>query len=235
MGVVYGKRNSETGKIERFFVITDGLTLYLDAGDTASYPGSGTTWFDISGNGNDGTINGGATFDSANGGSIVFDGSDDSVTVSNVQPGTNDFTITVWVLKDSTGPNQYIYDFGSNGGTLTAGTSVSGYGFRYYNPTLGVSSNVYTQGTVPVADRWYDVTMTRSGTTTSMYVDGQFVTSSSGDSYNISSTTLNIGKYGGNNSYNHDGKIANFRIYNRALTSSEIQTNFSALRSRFGI
>ena len=60
-------------------IVTDGLVLLLDAGNTKSYPGTGTTWTDISRNGNNGTLTNGPTFDSANGGSLVFDGVDDYV------------------------------------------------------------------------------------------------------------------------------------------------------------
>ena len=64
--------------------ITDGLVLCLDAANRKSYPGSGTTWTDLSGRGNTGTLTNGPTYSSANGGSIVFDGTDDIVNTSYV-------------------------------------------------------------------------------------------------------------------------------------------------------
>ena len=66
-------------------IVTNGLVLYLDAANKKSYPGSGTTWTDLSGNNNTGTLTNGPTFDSNNGGSIVFDGTNDYVsnTMSN--------------------------------------------------------------------------------------------------------------------------------------------------------
>ena len=212
----------------------DGLVLCLDAGNTKSYPGSGTTWSDlISGNGNNGTLTNGPTFDSISGGSIVFDGTNDYVSLSNVQPGTNDFTISVWVYKNNNTSNDYVWDFGANGGTLSAGTDILGYGFRYYNATLGTSSNMYTQGTIPNVSEWYEVTITRNSGTSTMYVNGQSITSSSGDTHNISSTTLYIGRYGGGTGYEHDGRISNFKIYNRALSASEVKQNYNAIKSRF--
>ena len=60
-------------------IVTDGLVFCVDAGDKMSYPGAGTTWTDLSKNRNNGTLTNGPTFDSANGGSIVFDGTDDYV------------------------------------------------------------------------------------------------------------------------------------------------------------
>ena len=79
-------------------IITDGLVLCLDAGDGKSYSGSGTTWTDRSGNGYNGTLTNGPTFDSSNGGNIVFAG-DDYVDcgLSSFQP--TEMTLSVWVKK----------------------------------------------------------------------------------------------------------------------------------------
>ena len=214
-------------------IVQDGLILNLDAGVSSSYSGSGTTWTDLSGNGNNGTLVNGVGYSGSNGGFLSFDGTNDYITVSNVQPNTNNFTISVWVYKFNNTSNDYIWDFGANGGTLSAGTSVGGYGFRYYNGTLGTGSNMYTQGTTPDINKWYNVVISRNSGTSSMYVNSSFITSSSGDTYNISSTTLTIGDYGGSGTYSHDGYISNFKIYNRALTASEIQQNYNATKSRF--
>ena len=64
-------------------IVTDGLSLYLDAANTRSYPGSGTAWYDLSGNVNHGTLVNGPTFDSGNAGSIVFDGTNKYVNFPN--------------------------------------------------------------------------------------------------------------------------------------------------------
>jgi len=80
-------------------IVTDGLVLALDAGNTKSYPGSGTTWTDLSGNGNTGTLTNGPTFDSANGGSIVFDGTNDYVQVTGSITVTSATFIT-WIKRD---------------------------------------------------------------------------------------------------------------------------------------
>ena len=216
-------------------IVTDGLVLCLDAANTKSYGGSGTRWTDISGNGNNGTLTNGPTHTSGAGGYFTFDGSNDYITVSNVQPNTNNFTISVWVYKFNNTSNDYIWDFGANGGTLSSGTDVGDYGFRYYNVTLGTGSNMYTQGTIPDINKWYNVSITRNNGTSTMYVNGSLITSSSGDTHNISSTTLYIGRYGGSTGYEHHGYISNFKIYNRALSAAEVKQNFNALRSRYGI
>ena len=80
-------------------IVTDGLVLCLDAGNSKSYPGSGTAWNDLSRNGNNGTLNG-PTFNSADRGSIVFDGTNDYVSTNYTQPAyttASSFTWNTWV------------------------------------------------------------------------------------------------------------------------------------------
>ena len=77
-------------------IVTDGLVLNLDAGNPQSYPGSGTTWTDLSGNGNNGTLLNGVGYDSDNGGSLVFDGSNDYVTTPLFGDSTTNRTFSVW-------------------------------------------------------------------------------------------------------------------------------------------
>jgi hypothetical protein len=78
-------------------IIESGLVLCLDAANKNSYRGSGTTWTDLSGNGNNGTLTNGPTFSAGNQGSIVFDGVDDYVEVSNASSlNASTQTISVW-------------------------------------------------------------------------------------------------------------------------------------------
>jgi hypothetical protein len=99
-------------------VVTSGLVLALDAANTKSYPGSGTTWSDLSGNGNTGTLTNGPTFNSANGGSIAFDGIDDYTNLGLVTQLTNITNVSV---------NAWVYP-------VTSSTTV--YVSRYFNTTL---------------------------------------------------------------------------------------------------
>ena len=211
-----------------------GYTIhtFTTVGSTTFTP---LTWTDLSGRGSNGTLTNGPTYSSANGGSLVFDGTDDYVTVSNnISPGTGDFAVSVWVYKTETTVNRYVWDFGSNGGTLASGTS-QGSGFRYYNPTIGVSS-LYTSGPVHNINTWYNIVISRISGTTYFYSNGSLIVSAA-DAGNIGSwgTALTIGNYGGGGSYCHQGKISNFKIYNRALSAAEVSQNFNALRGRYGI
>lgn len=210
-------------------VIDSSLVLHLDAANTRSYPGSGTSWTDLSGNGNTGTLANGPTYNPLNGGSLVFDGTDDYVTVSNnISPGTGDFAISVFVYKTDTYPNRYVWDLGTNGAVLSTGTSITP-GFRYYNPTVG-----YIFGPTHTVNTWYNIVISRISGTTYFYSNGSLVNSAA-DTGNIGSwgTTLNIGRYGGGGSI-HLGKISNLSVYKgRGLTAAEVLQNYNALIGRY--
>jgi len=214
--------------------VTDGLVLALDAANIRSYPGSGTTWTDLSGRGNNGTLTNGPTYSN---GYLNFDGTNQYGSVSNnISPGTGNFAVSIWVYKTDTIANRYIWDFGSNGGTLTSGTSET-QGFRYYNPTIGTGSSLYTSGPVHNINTWYNIVISRIAGTTYFYSNRTLITSAS-DAGNIGSwgTTFNIGRYGGDLNYNLQGRISGILVYNgKGLTAAEISQNFNALRGRFGI
>jgi hypothetical protein len=197
----------------------------------------GNIWTDVSGNGNNGTLTNGPTYSSANGGSIAFDGTNDYATISNnITPGTGDFAVSVWVYKTETTANRYVWDFGANGGTLSSGTGIT-QGFRYYNPTIGTGSVLYTSGPVHNINTWYNIVISRISGTTYFYSNGSLIVSAA-DAGNIGSwgTALTIGNYGGGGSYCHQGNISNLLVYkNKGLTAAEIQQNFNSLRGRFGI
>jgi hypothetical protein len=110
-------------------IVQSGLVLNLDAGVSSSYPGSGTTWTDLSGNGNNGTLVNGPTFSSDNGGNIVFDGVDDHITtpltMGDVISNTNKITATTWFRRTGDFTNFTIRDFVSNITGTTASNSFS--------------------------------------------------------------------------------------------------------------
>jgi len=217
-------------------IVTSGIQLYLDAADRNSYAGSGTSWNDLSGNANNATLVNGVSYVSSNSGALVFDGSDDYGTVSNdMTSGTGNFAVSVWVYKTDTVENRYVWDFGSNGGTLVSGTSIA-QGFRYYNPTTGVGSSLYTSGPVHAENTWYNIVISRISGTTYFYSNGSLVTSGA-DGGNIGTwgTTFSIGRYGGGG-YVHQGRISNILVYkNKGLTPNEVLQNFNAMRGRFGV
>jgi hypothetical protein len=212
-------------------IITDGLVLALDAGNVKSYPGSGTTWNDLSGNNNTGTLTNGPTFDGANGGSIVFDGTNDYV-VGSISPISN-WSMNIWYLSTDITSKLVFYPFsgttGDNGlgfgGTFNVNTNNRWYFFDGTN-TFSSSNTAITTNV------WYNLVVTKSSTTYNLYTNGSL--SLSGSGVNLSLTQYNLGRRGDNLFY-VNGRIPQSSIYNRALSPQEILQNFNATRSRFGV
>jgi len=221
--------------------VTDGLVLALDAGNTKSYPGSGTTWTDLSGKGNDGTLTNGPTYSSANGGSIVFDGSNDDVTTGNTLTDADELfadTGTAWSTSSwfnvdvISGADKAVT--GRGGGTGSSATYVVYIDNANLRVRLrgGTNTNISTS---IATNTWYNVVVTWDGTTANGYLNGQFVTTLAVGTASNQTNTFTIGATASGTSTEFDGKISQTLVYNRALTASEIKQNFNALRGRFGI
>ena len=226
--------------------VTDGLVLYLDAGNTASYPGSGTIWTDLSGNGNNGTLYG-SGYNSANGGSITFDGTDDYVGVNNSTSINPTIGITVASFFNVT-------SFGSSYAPIVfKQNNYAGYFEQYMmylvNPEIGFSITGVdrNQKIVKSIADYKNQTIYLVGTCDTntdelkLYVNGTLIqTVAFTSTFDISSTPINIGGSGVLNSPDNfngwtNGKIYSTQIYNRALTATEIQQNFNFFKSRFGL
>ena len=230
-------------------IVTNGLTYSFDFGFSPGYPKSGTTFYDLRST-NNGTLYNEPTFSSNNGGEMTFDGSSDYAIVPNNDVfnfGSNPFTIEVWsnITNGSTGarcvidkignlftvgpgwqfqsiPNSYFWRFsGPSGVSILANTYTSTGGYIYCAITsTGMNGNtenvtLYTQyGTDAISIS--DVT---SSFSTFTLVNN--------------SEDLNIGRRGIGASY-MSGGVAIFRIYNRQLSQTEIESNFNNQRARFG-
>ena len=225
-------------------IIESGLTLFLDASNIRSYPGSGTTWSELSGNGNNGTLTNGPTFSAGNLGSIVFDGVDDYVTKTSwISPPTNTFTIGCWVKFSDNVNDRYLLSFGRDIGGSTGGLALFAYGFNSISDVLifefGSGIGRVSSGIVPSLNIWYYLTVTADATNVKFYLNGELKnTSSQGSGAITSSPTLSIGSYvnssGTPGAYFYAGNIAQVLIYNRALTADEVLQNYNATKSRFG-
>jgi prepilin-type N-terminal cleavage/methylation domain-containing protein len=232
--------------VNNTFTVPSGLVLNLDAGNTASYPGSGTTWTDLSGNGNNGTLVNGPTYSSANGGSIVFDGVDDFINISSTSAfnwGLGDWSNDVWFFLPSiyASNNSYTTIFQTNQffvGTLRSGlTGIPGF-FTVGTNNMFTSSSYgsYTYGgfTYNPAGKWTNLSIVKNGATTYCYLNGSLYASKSSDTYTNQSNPGRIG-IGLSGAEPLNGNLSNFKAYNRALTSTEIQQNFNAMRGRYGL
>lgn len=225
-------------------LVTNGLVLALDAGNIKSYPGSGTTWLDKSGYGNNGTLTNGPTFDSGNGGSIVFDGSNDRVIGTNILSGSAYSTLGGWVKKTATSSHM---SFGVLDNEGVSSTDKRIEIVWYINGLLyaecGDNHNVWVNTTPPKIDtNWHHICFTYDGTKPTnytkiqIYFDGNPL-SPNGQSGTIPSTIPTTGPVviGRRNTGHSNGNISQVQIYNTALTAQEILQNYNATKSRFNL
>ena len=214
--------NTRAGGLHR--LVTDGLVLALDAANTFSYPGSGTSWTDLSGNGNNGTLVNGPTYSSDNGGVVVFDGVNDYINAGTPSISVGKLTINVWMRITSGSLIQHIVDSAFNSWHLAILTDNRPY---FYN-----GSTYHTGAPAINVGQWYMITGVQ-GETLDIYINGVLGQSIAS---NIDVTTNNVilGAWqSGPRPLN--GNISNTQIYNRALTAAEVQQNYNALKSRFGL
>jgi hypothetical protein len=213
-------------------IVTNGIVLALDAADKLSYPGSGTTWRDLSGNNNTGTLTNGPTFSGANMGSIVYDGADDNATCSLVTSDANNVTMEAW-FKATTLPGSLIL-YNGNSGT-------NGYGFTHgacgaTSTTLyvffgGLNCNVVSYAGM-TTNIWYQAVYTRTTTpsiSNILYINGISRSINTSSNPNAPAGSTIIGAQG------YPGYISIARIYNRALTATEVLQNFNATKNRYGL
>ena len=231
MGITYNPR-----------IVSSGLTLCLDAGNPKSYPGSGTTWTDLSGGGNTGTLTNGPTYSSANFGSIVFDGTNDYVTIprnSNLIP-TGNWSYECWFnLTTTTDPNYGQSFFGNlAGSSSTVDFDIRKGGntmiFYCWNSGNGLITTI-NASYVFTAQKWEHFILTRETNTYNFYFNNQLVGSvTNANPVFDGSANMTIGVESGSFS-NFNGKMSAVRVYNRALSAAEISQNFNATRGRYGI
>lgn len=220
-------------------LVTDGLVVALDAGNTKSYPGSGTVFYDKSGYGNNGSLVNGPTFSSSNMGGILLDGTNDTIDItstsytemSNVLPWSFSFTFKINVLPSATD-----IDFIRKGSSTTTGffmfyrsptltTSTIGQVFMRHNATLRNAGTVDVTGINTVV-----VTYAGSGNML-CYVNG--VSLGNFGAMTGFSTGTNIQMGLGNIYLN--GYVYNFLKYDKQLSDVEVLQNYNATKSRFNI
>ena len=215
------------GSVSLSSILTNGLILNLDAGNVASYAGTGTSWTDLSGNGNIATLNG-ASYSSENEGVLVFDGIDDAVYI-NSGSGLNigsTYTFSIWIkfngFNTVVGGSSAFYDSGYPMYVADSNTMYIAAGMEY----VGIS------GANLATNQWVCLTVSRSGSSVIWYKNGVSIGSGS-----LVTTAANVVKsigayYGGGFPLN--GKISSVQIYNRELSASEVLHNFDATKYRFG-
>jgi len=230
-------------------VVTSGLVLNLDAANIKSYPASGTSWFDLSGNGNAGTLTNGPTFDSANGGSLVFNGTNTYVNTAIKLFTNQQFSVSFWIKVNSFNAT-YCSSALSNSKYTIFGPTSNYQGFTNTFSTCiqsASSSNAiatanqsgYSTGVWYYYCSVYDGSQTGNAARLQLYINNVNKTLTYDATvpsipYNNNTTTsIGLGSGAGYNYFN--GSISNVNIYNRALSASEVLQNYNALRGRYGI
>jgi uncharacterized protein (TIGR02145 family) len=220
-------------------IITSGLVLHLDAGNTSSYPGSGTTWTDLSGNNNHGTLINGPTYSSTNSGSIVLDGSNDYIDFGNSASlraigGTTNITVSGWAYYTAYGGGGQSYSVITVKGapwTWLLENYLDTFRFRIVAGGADVSVGDVSTHQLNV---WYNVVGTYDGSNMRLYINGVLKnTVPQTGTLATNTETAKIGTWQGTD-YNLTGRVSNVSIYNRVLTAAEVLENYNALRPRFG-
>ena len=232
-------------------IVEDNLVLCLDAANTKSYPGTGATWTDIMG-GNDGTLTNEPTFSSDNGGYLIFDGTNDYVNLGTTAAviTSGSFTVEAWAYKDSTTAENSLFNIeDSNQGVilLSAGKSSGSsddYRFTVRKGAYGANPDLNLLGTVSGVglNEWHHFvgTFDNNTGTAILYIDGSQIdnaTNTSVQNFSFSGTLnvgIQIGVSAGTARF-HDGRISQVRAYTSALSASEVQQNYNALKGRFGL
>jgi hypothetical protein len=244
MGVMYGvnptwgaQTNEGRTHIATKGIVQSGLVLNLDAGVSSSYPGSGTAWTDLSGNGRTGTLTNmdGTNFNSSLGrGSLSFDGSDEFVVCTGSAIVTSAATFMVWMYR---GVFADAYDgILFSRGTNTTGIHFQSGGLLAY--TWNDASNTYNWGSdlIIPTNEWAMCAVSVTSSAATAYLCKASGITNSTNTVSHTSTTLDdikVGKDDGNESRYYLGNISQALIYNRALSATEIQQNYLATKSRY--
>jgi hypothetical protein len=212
-------------------IVTDGLVLYLDAANPNSYVSGSISWRDISRGGNNGTLVNGPTYNSANGGSIVFDGSNKRATLTSPFGQSGFTTLSTWynrVEENSSTTWRTLY--------ATISTNIHHLISQSTTRELGIFDGSFRGFgyTPPIDGKFHNYTVIyQSATNATLYVDGQF-TSTISIILNLSTSLIgSIGNWSSGNYW--AGNLALTQIYNRALSATEVLQNYNATKTRFGL
>lgn len=215
-------------------VVRHGLVLHLDAANTKSYPGSGTAWNDLSGNGNNGTLVNGVGYSTNNNGYLTFDGVNDEVQISNsasINPLTN--TLICWARSNTENWNNFGFLM-SKRDVFVMHPDQNTKDVQYYYRL----NNVWQSAMITVTNItiWNMYACTWNGTSITAYLNGSFINSQGRTGpLNTSDTgIMTVGSDDGTGRY-MNGNISHVMMYNRALNDTEIRQNFEATRGRYGI
>ena len=225
------------------------IVLDLDAGNSASYAGTGTTWTDLSGKGNHGTLVNGVTYNSANQGYLVFNGNGSVVGSGGYNPyvdlprstdldfGADDFTVELWAYTTTGNAHPCVISLNVNGASYAA------FRIEYWDGKMNLlhsydgNSHVGRGSFAITLNAWQHIVVSRIAGSAVVYVNGVSKLTYSLPGSLIAQQNSQIGNLGRSNSYySFSGNIATTKIYKgKGLTSTEVLTQFDLTKSRFGL
>lgn len=215
-------------------IVTSNLVLHLDAGDSASYPGTGTTWTDLSASGNDVTLSGSPTWSSAEGGHFVFDGTDDygSGTMTDFPSGNADCTMSVWCTLE-TSPSRFAM-------AIAYGEDVAdesrGLGHNPSDEPVAAhyGGNDIVYASAMSTSTWYNFVVVHDSGGSEFFVNNvSRGTNTATLSINTSTGLFYVGQQINIFSEFWNGKISHCLIYDAALTTAQLTQNYNAIVGRY--
>jgi VCBS repeat-containing protein len=212
--------------IDYYGIVTSGLTFAVDASYAPSYPQSGTTWYDLTNNGNNVRFPSNPTYSSTSGGTISFNNVGTTATTTNISATTYTYCAFVNTVGSFSQGSQFIGTTDIlNDGIRSFGPSI----WTTTNNTVGFNSARFTGATTGT---WVYYVGIQDATTQFLYANNVLKASATTTLTTGSTQTLNVGFSGGKRS---NLNMGSFQIYNRALSTAEITKNYNALKTRFGL
>ena len=229
-------------------IVTNNLVLHLDAGDSSSYSGSGTTWTDLSGQGNHATLVSGPTYSSSHGGYLNFDGSNDHATLPAIDLTGNEITFAIWTYNQTNTTSSLIF-LGDTGAPHASGRILNIHSLPYSRNMYYFDKGYDGSSSAPSYDRlsgsfsstslhtgWTHWAFTANASTGSMkmYRNGELFDSSTGNTRTLTNANGNIRRIARTNGSQCVGAyISNLQLYKKELSASEVTQNFDAMKGRF--
>ena len=207
-------------------IVTDGLVMCCDAANSKSYPGSGTTFIDVSGNGNHGTLNNSPTHDTEGGGCFEFDANTERIVIP-IDLQNNQFTVFGFARYTTSSGNGRVISSHQNNWLM---------GWYANNTSYYFAGNAWIlTGNGGNTTDW--ICFAATGDTTAdnwkFYRNGIKIADNSNGGNGPNGITL--GGWGNGTAEASNCKVAYVNAYRRVLTDAEIRQNYNALKGRFGL
>ncbi len=216
-------------------IVTTGLVMHVDAGNTLSYAGTGTVWKDLTGTVANGTLQNSPTYSAANGGHFQFNGSNQFANWPNSTALDNQsITMEVWAKLNNLNQNGFWFEKGSVNSQYSLFMEGANITYRLNGGTtilVNASSHLNTTS-------WFHLVATYTSGAARVYANAtQIGSSAPTGALNANANGMSVGAYGGTsgNAYFYNGSIAVVRIYNRALPLTDVQQNYNEQKVRFGL